>query len=94
MGSSPLLHQRHPQNTSLTPPKPQHQRGIQAYGHPQSYPVESQKHYLPGRNGGVIYQFPCKGCNFKHFLETGKALKTRVTQYKAATCPASRPYTV
>ncbi len=33
---------------------------------------------------GVIYQFPCKGCNSKYVGETGKTLKTRMTQQKVA----------
>ncbi len=32
----------------------------------------------------VIYQFPCKGCNTKYVGETGKTLKTRMKQHKAA----------
>ncbi len=33
---------------------------------------------------GVIYEFPCKGCNSKYVGETGKTLKTRMKQHKAA----------
>ncbi len=33
---------------------------------------------------GVIYQFPCKGCNAKHVGETGETLKTKKKQHKAA----------
>ncbi len=33
---------------------------------------------------GVIYQFSCKGCNAKYVGETGKTLKTRMKQHKAA----------
>ncbi len=32
---------------------------------------------------GVIYQFPCKGCNAKCVGETGKTLQTRMKQHKA-----------
>ncbi len=47
---------------------------------------------------GVIYQFPCKGCNAKYVGETGKTLKTRMKQHKAAirnrSQPTSQPCTV
>ncbi len=33
---------------------------------------------------GVIYQFPCKGCNSKYVGETGKTLKARMKQPKVA----------
>ncbi len=37
-----------------------------------------------GAKAGVIYQFPCKGCNAKYVRETSKTLKTRMKQHKAA----------
>ncbi len=33
---------------------------------------------------GMIYQFPCKGCNYKYVGETGKTPKTRMKQHKVA----------
>ncbi len=79
---NPSLHQRYLLDTNPTPPKPQHQSGTQTYGHPQNYPGESQRPLEA--MAGVIYQFPCKGCNAKYVGETGKTLKTRMKQHKAA----------
>ncbi len=44
------------------------------------------------RRSVVIYQFPCKGYNAKYVGETGKTLKTRMNQHKAAARNRYMPY--
>ncbi len=41
---------------------------------------------------GVIYQFPCTGCNAKYVGETDKTLKTRMKQHKAVIRNSSMSY--
>ncbi len=62
---TPFLHQRHLRDTSLTPPKPQHQSGPQTYGHPLNYPGESQRHHLPGCKGKRDLPIPMQRMQFQ-----------------------------
>ncbi len=81
---NPSPHQRYLRDTNPTPPKPQHQGVTQNYGHPQNYPGESQRHHPLEAKVGVIYQLLCNECTHKYVGETGKPLKARMKQHKAA----------
>ncbi len=59
--------------------------GTASKWHTNLWPPSESEDTIPlEAKAGVIYQFPCKGCNAKYVGETGKTLKTRLKQHKAA----------